>query len=316
MSAGSRLSLSKLPLAARGAVASVVTACLLLALKGYAAWSTDSIAMLGSLADTALDLVASLVTLYGVHVATIPADHDHRYGHGKAEALAALFQVALIAVSAVGIAWEAIRQFGSPVAAHDAGTGIGVSIVAVLVTLVLVAYQRRVIARTGSVAVSADNVHYESDLLLNLSVIVALVLDQVLHVRGADPVFGVLIALWLGWGALRSAGSAIDLLMDKEWPVEERDRLIALVADHPELRGLHDIRTRRSGTRDFVQFHMYVAPEMTVADAYEVVESVTDRIHVAYPNADVLIHVDPGWLLDAANPLIEPDVIDKPKERA
>ncbi|WP_267389125.1 cation diffusion facilitator family transporter [Sphingomonas sp. GC_Shp_3] len=316
MSVDSRLSLSKLPLAARGALASVGTACFLLALKGYAAWSTDSVAMLGSLADTALDLVASCVTLYGVHVATIPADHDHRYGHGKAEALAALFQVALIAVSAVGILWEAIRQFGAPATTHDAGTGIGVSVAAIVVTLVLVAYQRRVIAQTGSVAVSADNVHYQSDLLLNVSVIVALVLDQVMHLRGADPVFGVLIALWLGWGALRSAGSAIDLLMDKEWPVEERDRLIALIADHPELRGLHDIRTRRSGTHDFVQFHMYVAPEMTVADAYEVVESVTERIHVAYPKADVLIHVDPGWRLDANNPLIEPDVIGKPKERA
>jgi ferrous-iron efflux pump FieF len=316
VSAGARLSLANLPLAARGALASVATACFLLALKGYAAWSTDSVAMLGSLADTALDLVASCVTLYGVHVATIPADHDHRYGHGKAEALAALFQVALIAVSAVGIAWEAIRQFGAPAATHDAATGIGVSVAAIVVTLGLVLYQRRVIAATGSVAVSADNVHYQSDLLLNVSVIAALVLDQVLHVRGADPVFGVLIALWLGWGALRSAGSAIDLLMDKEWPVEERDRLIALIADHPELRGLHDIRTRRSGTHDFVQFHMYVAPEMTVADANQVVESVTDRIHVAYPKADVLIHVDPGWRLDANNPLIEPDVIGKPKERA
>lgn len=316
MSADSRLSLARLPLAARGALASVGTACFLLALKGYAAWSTDSVAMLGSLADTALDLVASCVTLYGIRVATIPADHDHRYGHGKAEALAALFQVALIAVSAVGIAGQAIRQFGAPAATHDAGTGIGVSVAAIVVTLGLVVYQRRVIAETGSVAVSADNVHYQSDLLLNVSVIVALLLDQVAHLRGADPVFGVLIALWLGWGAVRSAGSAIDLLMDKEWPVEERDRMIALVADHPELRGLHDIRTRRSGTHDFVQFHMYVAPEMTVADAYEVVESVTDRIHAAYPKADVLIHVDPGWRLDADNPLIEPDVIGKPKERA
>jgi len=304
------------PLATRGALASVATACFLLALKGYAAWSTGSVAMLASLADTGLDLVASCVTLYGVHLATIPADHDHRYGHGKAEALAALFQVALIAVSAVGIAWAAIRDFGAPALTQRAETGIGVSIAAIVVTLALVAYQRRIIAATGSVAVSADNVHYQSDLLLNGSVIVALVLDQLLHLRGADPVFGVLIALWLGWGALHSAGTAIDLLMDKEWPVEERDRLIALIADHPELRGLHDIRTRRSGTRDFVQFHMYVAPEMTVADAHEVVEEVEARITAAFPDTEILIHVDPGWLLDARNPLIESDVIADAKDRA
>ncbi|RZF63328.1 cation diffusion facilitator family transporter [Sphingomonas populi] len=303
------------PLATRAALASVATACFLLALKGYAAWSTGSVAMLGSLADTALDLVASCVTLYGVHLATIPADHDHRYGHGKAEALAALFQVALISVSAVGIAWEAIGAFSARAPAQNAGTGIGVSIAAIVVTLALVAYQRRIIAATGSVAVGADSVHYQSDLLLNGSVIVALVLDQLLHVRGADPVFGVLIALWLAWGALHSAGTAIDLLMDKEWPVAERDRLIALIADHPDLRGLHDIRTRRSGTRDFVQFHMYVAPEMTVADAHEVMDSVEDRIKAAFPNTEILIHLDPGWLLDAANPLIEPDVIAEAKAR-
>ena len=304
------------PLATRGALASVATACFLLALKGYAAWSTGSVAMLGSLADTGLDLVASCVTLYGVHLATIPADHDHRYGHGKAEALAALFQVALISVSAVGIAWEAIGSFGARAPTQNAGTGIGVSIAAIVVTLALVAYQRRIIAATGSIAVSADNVHYQSDLLLNGSVIVALVLDQFLHVRGADPVFGVLIALWLAWGALRSAGTAIDLLMDKEWPVEQRDRLIALIADHPELRGLHDIRTRRSGTRDFVQFHMYVAPEMTVAAAHEVAEEVEARIKAAFPDTEILIHLDPGWLLDAAHPLIEPDVIADTKDRA
>ncbi|CAN5317079.1 cation diffusion facilitator family transporter [soil metagenome] len=305
-----------LPLATRAALASVATACFLLALKGYAAWSTGSVAMLGSLADTGLDLVASCVTLYGVHIATLPADQDHRYGHGKAEALAALFQVALISVSAVGIAWEAIRAFGAPAPTRNAGTGIGVSIAATVVTLALVAYQRRIIAATGSIAVSADNVHYQSDLLLNGAVIVALLLDQELHLRGADPVFGVLIAGWLAWGALRSAGTAIDLLMDKEWPVAERDRLIALIADHPELRGLHDIRTRRSGTRDFVQFHMYVAPEMTVAAAHEVMDSVEDRIRVAFPDTEVLIHVDPGWMLDANNPLIEPDLIEAAKERA
>lgn len=305
-----------LPLATRGALASVATACFLLVLKGYAAWSTGSIAMLGSLADSGLDLVASCVTLYGVHLATVPADQNHRYGHGKAEALAALFQVALISVSAVGIAWAAIRDFGAPATTGNAGIGIGVSIAAILVTFGLVAYQRRIITATGSVAISADNVHYQSDLLLNGSVIVALVLDQHLHLRGADPVFGVLIALWLAWGAFHSAGTAIDLLMDKEWPVADRDRLIALIADHPELRGLHDIRTRRAGTRDFVQFHMYVAPEMTVADAHEVMDSVEDRITAAFPNTEILIHIDPGWLLDARHPLIEPDVIADTKDRA
>lgn len=187
-------------LTARAAIASVSMALFLLALKAYAAWTTGSVAMLGSLADTAFDVCASLITLYGVRLAAQPADYDHRFGHGKAEALAALVQVALIAVSATGILWRAIDRLRSGGETQGAEFGIGVSIIAILSTFLLLAYQRRVIARTGSVAIHADNVHYQSDLLLNGSVIVALALEEFVGLRGADPVFGIGIAVWLGWG--------------------------------------------------------------------------------------------------------------------
>ena len=176
-----------IPLATRAALASVAMALFLLALKGFAAWRTGSVAMLGSLADTALYLLASLVTLYGVKLAAEPADHDHRFGHGKAEALAALFQVALITLSAAAIAWRAIERFGEPVESADAGFGILVSLVAIAVTFGLLAYQRAVVRRTGSVAILADNVHYQSDVLLNGAVIAALALEQYVGVTGADP---------------------------------------------------------------------------------------------------------------------------------
>ena len=169
------------------ALASVGVASLLLVLKGYAVAATGSVAMLGSLADTALDLVASLVTLWGVRVAARPADWDHRFGHGKAEALAALFQVALIALSAAAIGWRAAERIVHGAVTAHAETGIGVSIVATAATLALLAYQRRVLAASGSVAIRADHVHYQSDLLLNVAVIAALVLDQYLGIGGADP---------------------------------------------------------------------------------------------------------------------------------
>jgi ferrous-iron efflux pump FieF len=162
-------------LARRAALASVSMALFLMALKGYAALHTGSVAMLGSLADTGLDLLASLVTLYGVRIAAEPADTEHRFGHGKAEALAALFQVALISLSAVGIGWRAVIRLTENAPTRDAEFGIGVSVAAIAGTFVLLAYQRRVIARTGSIAIRADNVHYQSDLILNLSVIAALV---------------------------------------------------------------------------------------------------------------------------------------------
>jgi ferrous-iron efflux pump FieF len=292
-------------------MASVSVATLLLAAKGVAAYRTGSVAMLGSVADTGLDLLASLVTLYGVRVAATPADNDHRFGHGKAEALAALFQVMVISASAAAIGWEAIDRIGHPAPTAAAEYGIGASILAIVLTGVLIAYQRRVIAGTGSVAITADSIHYSSDLLLNSAVIVALLLDQWFGVHGADPLFGVLIALWLAYGAWRAANHAIDQLMDKEWPEEERDRLIALAAEHPELRGLHDIRTRRSGNRDFAQFHMYVDPEMPVAAAHLAMDEVEERIKAAFPNAEVMIHLDPGWRLDAKHPLIETKIANE-----
>lgn len=297
-----------IPYVVRAALASVAMACFLLLLKGFAAWQTASVAMLGSLADTGLDLLAALVTLYGVRLAATPADHDHRFGHGKAEALAALFQVMLITASAAGIAWRAVMALGSSEPTHDAQLGIGVSIVAILATLALLAYQRRIIRRTGSVAIMADNVHYQSDVLLNGSVIVALILEQSFGLRGADPMFGIVIAAWLAFGAFRASSNAIDQLMDKEWPEAERARFIELAAQHPELRGIHDFRTRRSGSHDFAQFHIYVAPEMTIAEAHVVMDAVEAKIHQQFPKVEILIHLDPEGQIDTDNPLIEADV--------
>src|SRR3954468_18749421 len=183
----------------RAALASVSLASVLLVAKAWAAYRTDSTAMLGSLADTGLDVIASLTTLAGVRIAAIPADQNHRFGHGKAEALVALAQVVLITISAVGIAWRAIDRLINGAQTEAIGTGIVVSLLAIAMTFVLLWYQRRVIARTGSVAIKTDNVHYKSDLMLNGAVIVALLLDQALRIRGADAVFGIIIALWLLW---------------------------------------------------------------------------------------------------------------------
>ena len=296
------------PLATRAALASVAMATFLMALKGYAAWQTASVAMLGSLADTGLDLLASLVTLYGVRLAATPADHDHRFGHGKAEALAALFQVALITASAAGIAWRAIQALGRNEPTTSAEFGIGVSIVAILATAVLLWYQRRIIRQTGSVAIMADNVHYQSDVLLNGSVIVALVLDQYFGWHKADPVFGIVIALWLAWGAFQASSTAIDQLMDKEWPEDQRAAFLEVAARQPGLKGIHDFRTRRSGSHDFAQFHMEVARDLTVGAAHDIVERVEHSLRDRFPKVEVLIHLDPEGHVDTDNPLVEADV--------
>ena len=297
-----------LPLATRAALASVAAATFLLLLKASAAVVTGSVAMLGSLADTGLDLLASLVTLYGVRVAAQPADSDHRFGHGKAEALAALVQVMLISASAVGIAWRAIIALGSNAPTQAAGFGIGVSLIAIAATTLLLTYQRRVIRRTGSVAILADNIHYQSDVLLNVAVIAALVLDQYFGWSWADPIFGIAIAMWLGRGAFKASSAAIDQLMDKEWPELERERFLAVAARQPGLKGIHDFRTRRSGSHDFAQFHMEVAADLTVSRAHDIIEDVEHALNLAFPKVEVLIHIDPEGHVDTDNPLVETDV--------
>lgn len=297
-----------IPFAVRAALFSVGMALFLLVLKGFAAWHTGSVAMLGSLADTGLDLLASLVTLYGVKLAAEPADHDHRFGHGKAEALAALFQVMLITASAIAIAWRAVLRLGNPQVNEDAGLGIVVSLVAIAATLVLLAYQRRVIRQTGSVAILADNVHYQSDVLLNCAVIAAMAFEQYAGLTGADPIFGIAIALWLAFGAFRASSEAIDQLMDKEWPEEERARFLEVAARQPGLKGIHDFRTRRSGAHHFAQFHMEVDRNLSVTAAHQIVERVEKALHKAFPKAEVLIHLDPEGHVDTDNPLIEEDV--------
>jgi ferrous-iron efflux pump FieF len=284
------------------AFASIAVALLLVGLKGFAAWSTGSTAMLGSLADTALDLIASLATLIGVWIAAQPSDDNHRFGHGKAEALAAMFQVVLISISALGIAARGIERFVVGGRTEAAGEGIGVSLIALAATLGLLAWQRHVIRRTGSLAIATDHVHYQSDLLLNLAVIAALALDQYGGIAGSDALLGLAIALWLGWSAWRASQAAVEQLMDREWPDEKKDRFLAVVARHPQLRGIHDMRTRTSGNRDFVQFHVWVDGNMTVRAAHRVMDEIEAKLTAEFPELEILIHPDPEGLVDEDGP--------------
>jgi ferrous-iron efflux pump FieF len=287
----------------RAARASVLVAVTLLGLKLWAAMATGSVAMLGSAADTALDLMASLVTLFAVGFAALPADANHRFGHGKAEALAALMQTVLIMVSAVVIAWHAIQQFGVADLPKRADIGIGVSLASVVLTFGLVAYQRRIVSQTQSIAIGTDQLHYQSDLLLNIAVIVALILEAAFGLHGADAGFGLAIALYLGWGAFHAGLRAIDMLMDKEWPADKRAKLISIVSGHPQVLGVHDLRTRSSGATDFIQFHIWLPPLMTVAAAHDVVDEVETSVAAAFAGAEILIHIDPvGHFDDTAKP--------------
>jgi len=274
-------------------MASIAMAVFLIGLKAWASIETGSMAMLGSLADSGLDLLASLVVLAGVRVAALPADSNHRFGHGKAEALAALMQVILITLSALFIGYRSVERLLSGARTQDAELGIGVSLVAIAFTLALITYQRYVVKRTGSVAISTDRLHYASDLMLNSSVIVALALEQFANLTGADAAFGVLIALWLLYGAWTSSSHALDQLMDREWPEDLRQRFLDAAMEYPELAGLHDLRTRTSGTHHFAQFHVWVPGDWTIREAHERLDRVEEELQKRFPATEILMHVDP-----------------------
>lgn len=285
-------------LTARAALASIAMAIFLIVLKSYAALQTSSMAMLGSLADSGLDLIASLIILAGVRIAAAPADQEHRFGHGKAEALASLIQVILISLSAIFIGVRSVQRLLSGAQTSDAELGIGVSVIAMVLTFALISYQRHVVKRTGSVAIGTDKLHYSSDLMLNGSVVIALGLDQYAQLTGADAVFGSLIALWLLWGAWKASSGALNQLMDREWPDDLRERFLAATKEYPALAGLHDLRTRSSGTHYFAQFHVWVPADWTVQQAHDRLDSVEEELQQRFPGTEILIHVDPEGQTD------------------
>ena len=278
--------------------ASVSTAILLVAAKLGGWLVTDSVAMLSALIDSVLDVLASFVNLFAVRQALQPADREHRFGHGKAEALAGLGQAAFITGSAVFLLFEAGRRFVRPEAVENSGVGIAVMVFAIVLTLVLVLFQHSVVRETGSVAIAADSLHYRSDLLLNASVIAALVLSASFGWHSADPIFAVGIAAVVLFSAWRIMRSAFDTLMDRELTDDLREQIRSIALGHPEVRDMHDLRTRRSGTDSFIQLHLDLAAEISLVRAHEIADEVEVKIKEAFPAAEIIIHQDPEGIAE------------------
>jgi ferrous-iron efflux pump FieF len=279
--------------------ASVAVAALLIAVK-FAAWlETGSVALLSSLVDSLLDIAASLVNLVAVRHAMSPADREHRFGHGKAEPLAVLGQSAFITGSAMLLLAEAVRRLISPARIENPPAGIAVMIFSIVVTIGLVLYQRHVVGRTGSIAITADELHYRSDVVLNLSVIAALVLGSALDLPILDPLFGAAIGLWIVYSAVRLARLSLIQLMDRELPDEEREKIRAIAQSHPDVVAAHDLRTRVAGPTAFIQIHIEMNGTLSLIRAHEISDEVEAELRAAYPNAEVMIHQDPEGIEEA-----------------
>jgi ferrous-iron efflux pump FieF len=228
-----------------------------------------------------------------------PADREHRFGHGKAEPLAVLGQSAFITGSAMLLLAEAVRRLISPARIENPPAGIAVMIFSIVVTIGLVLYQRHVVRRTGSIAITADELHYRSDVVLNLSVIAALVLGSTLDLPILDPLFGAAIGIWIVYSAVRLAHLSLIQLMDRELPDDEREKIRAIAQSHPDVVAAHDLRTRVAGPTAFIQIHIEMNGTLSLIRAHEISDEVEAELRAAYPNAEVMIHQDPEGIEEA-----------------
>jgi len=280
--------------------ASVGVASTLIVTK-FAAWIlTDSVSLLSTLIDSLLDAGASMVNLFAVHHALQPADDEHRFGHGKAEPLAGLAQAAFIAGSAVFLTLQAGERVISPHVISHAPVGYAVMVFSMVMTIGLVLFQRHVVKRSGSVAISADQLHYQSDVLINASVLVSIFLASELGWVLADPLFAIAIAGYIIFTAWQIGRDAMDILMDRELPDEERERIRAIALAITGVQGVHELRTRSSGADVFIQMHVEIDGDLPLRRAHAIADKVEIEVAAAFPSAEVIVHQDPDDIVEEA----------------
>ncbi|PMJ90415.1 CDF family cation-efflux transporter FieF [Vibrio sp. 10N.261.55.A7] len=267
-------------------------ATLLLIVKVFAWWTTGSVSLLASLIDSLLDIAASVVNLIVIRYALQPADKEHTFGHGKAESLAALAQAMFISGSACFLILNGVDRFFRPHELHSPELGVYVSMFAMVVTFGLVRFQKYVVEKTGSQAIAADSLHYQSDLYMNAAIMLALGLSW-FGVTQADAVFAVAIGGYILYSAFRMVTEAIQTLLDRKLPDEELEQIRQSCLDIEGVLGVHQLRTRMAGPTRFIQLHLELDDNIVLIEAHRISDNVEARLMSEFPGADVLIHQDP-----------------------
>lgn len=276
----------------RAANLAIAVAVVLILIKAFAWWQTGSISILAAMTDSVVDLFASLTNILVLRFALQPADENHAFGHGKAESLAAIAQSAFISGSAAFLLLQGLHKLTDPQPLDGSELGIAVSLVSILFTAGLVWYQKRVVKITQSPAIQADSLHYQTDLLMNTAILVAMVLSLCGFVY-ADALFAIGIALYIAINALKMLWEAVQILLDQALPQEEIDRIVEIATQHPQAIGIHDVLTRRSGAVRFIQLHLELDDHLTLLEAHDIADSLEQKILAAFPFSEVIIHQEP-----------------------
>ncbi|WP_020695143.1 cation diffusion facilitator family transporter [Reyranella massiliensis] len=275
-------------------VASTSVALTLLGAKAVAWVVTDSVSMLSSLVDTSLDLVGSLITFFAVRQALVPADADHRFGHGKAEALSGLVQAGFIAASGCALLFAVVERFNAPKQVREEGVGLVISALALVLAIGLVAFQRHVVRRTGSIAIGADMAHYGTDVVATLVTGVGLFLSGQFDLPLIDSSIAGFVALYLLHGAWKIGRDSLDILMDRELPDEDRRQIEEIARRNPGVKDVHELRTRSGGATRFIQLHIDVDRNLSLIAGHDIGRQVQGEIAKAFPGAEIILHVDPS----------------------
>lgn len=275
-------------------VASVAAASVMIVLKLGAWIMTDSTSMLSSMVDSILDVLTSLINFFAIRVALLPPDDEHRFGHGKAEDIAALAQSTFIAGSAFFLIVQVVQRFITAEPIEQEATGMIVMVISMMLTLALVLFQRNVIRKTGSSVVSADSLHYVSDILTNGGVLLSFFLASRFGIEWFDPIVGFAIAAIIFKGSWDIGYPALQRLMDHEMSIEERELILNAVKKHPHILGVHNLKTRRAGTIPFIQFDLELDGSQTLASAHTITHEVHDQVAEIFPGAEIIIHQDPA----------------------
>lgn len=270
----------------------IFVALFLIFIKGFAWWKTDSVSMLASITDSTLDLLASFMNMVILRFALMPADHNHSFGHGKAESLASLIQSAFISGSAIFLLLQGIYRFNSPQPLEQTSLGVIVTVFSIFSTLLLVLYQGFVIKQTDSPAIKSDRLHYQTDLLMNIAILCSLGLSYWGMLR-ADSIFAIGIALYILYSAGKMFYEAIQLLLDQALPRQEIDQIEKIICSEHGILGFHDLRTRRSGAVRFIQFHLELHDHLSFLDAHQITENLEQRLRQRFPLVDIVIHPEP-----------------------
>lgn len=276
----------------KAAVFAILTAAFLIIIKGIAWWETGSVSMLASITDSMLDLFASFISMLILRFALMPADHNHSFGHGKAESMASLAQSAFISGSAIFLLLQGIQRFYSPQELNNSLLGISVTIFSILLTALLVWYQGKVIKHTDSPAIKADRLHYQTDLLMNIAILISLFLSYS-GFLWADAIFAVAIAGYILWNAGVMLNNSVQLLLDVALPQEEIRKIEQIILSDPRILGFHDLRTRRSGAVRFIQFHLELEDHLSFIEAHHITEQLEQRLKNAFGILDIAIHHEP-----------------------